>query len=105
MNLPTSFKKVVIPTKTAAINDFKQAAAGNDGEGNGDNKKKQKTRTAMVILIRTLHKMRISQWRQTNRGKAFSANDSLTKGQSGTERSRCAQGGTLKVTATTTARK
>ena len=40
MNLPASFKKVVIPSnKTAAIDEFKQAAAGNDEVGNGDNKK------------------------------------------------------------------
>ncbi len=40
MNLPASFKKVVLPSKTTVIDEFKQAAAGNDGVGNGDNKKK-----------------------------------------------------------------
>ncbi len=104
MNLPASFKNTVIPSKTTAIDEFKQAAAGNNRVGNGNNKKKQKNKNGIDNLVRTQHKTRISKWQQANCGKTLSANNSFTKGQSGTERSRCAQGGTLKATATTTAR-
>ena len=52
MNLLASFKKVVIPSKTAAIYEFKQAAAGNDGAGNGDNKKKRKNKNGNGNLVK-----------------------------------------------------
>ena len=52
MNLPASFKKVVIPTKPAAIDEFKQAATENKGEGNGGNKKKQTNKNSNGNLVK-----------------------------------------------------
>ncbi len=52
MNLPASFKKVVIPSKSTAINEFKQAAAGNNKEGNVNNKKKQKNENGNSNLVK-----------------------------------------------------
>ena len=52
MNLPASFKKVVIPSKTTAIDEFKQVAAGNNGVGNGDNKKRQKNKNGNGNLVK-----------------------------------------------------
>jgi hypothetical protein len=51
MNLLASFKKVAIPTKTAAINEFKQAATGND-RGNGCNKKTRKNKNGNGNLVK-----------------------------------------------------
>ena len=52
MNLPASFNKVVIPSKTLAIDEFKQAATGNSGVGNSDNKKKQKNKKGNDTLVK-----------------------------------------------------
>ena len=42
----------MLPSKTAVINEFKQAAAGNDGVGNGDNKKRQKNKNGNGNLVK-----------------------------------------------------
>ncbi len=44
MSLSASFKKVENSAKTPAINETKQATAGNEGEGNRSNKKKHESK-------------------------------------------------------------
>jgi hypothetical protein len=58
LNLPAAFKKIENPTKTATVNENKQAAAGNDKKGNGGNRRKRKNKNGNGNLVKnkTQHK-------------------------------------------------
>jgi hypothetical protein len=51
LNLPASFKKIKNPTKTAAVDDNKQAAAGNNEKGNSSNRRKRKNKNSNGNLV------------------------------------------------------
>jgi hypothetical protein len=52
LNLPAAFKKIKKPTKTAAVDENKQAAAGNDEKGNGGNRRKCKNMNGNSNLVK-----------------------------------------------------
>ncbi len=52
LNLPAAFKKIKNPTKTAAVNENKQAAAGNNEKGNGGNRRKRKNENGNGNLVK-----------------------------------------------------
>ncbi len=51
MNLPAALKKIKNPTKTAAVDENKQAAAGNAEKGNGGNRRKHKNKNSNGNLV------------------------------------------------------
>jgi hypothetical protein len=52
LNLPAAFKKIKDPAKTAAVDENKQAAAGNDEKGNGSNRRKRKNENGNGNLVK-----------------------------------------------------
>ncbi len=52
LNLPAAFKKIKNPTKTAALDENKQATAGNNEKGNGGNRRKFKNKNGNDNLVK-----------------------------------------------------
>jgi hypothetical protein len=104
MNLPTSFKKIENSPRNAPSVKPKQANVGNEGEGNSGNRKKHKSKNRNGSQIKNSAQeedFMVAEegktWKETF-SKQFPHDRPTWEGKI-----KCAQGGSSRVTATTTA--